>query len=267
MKPRVIFLGIIVLLLEMLLPGLLSAQLRIITIPNGASITIPTGAELCADIFYANNPGYGTLTYPNANSICRAAVYPVELLHFSASLQEGGVLLEWKTAMESNSMGFEVQRKTGGGQPWAVAGFLPGAGISAFPAQYQFLDALDGLPNVGTLYYRLRMIDTDGSFEYSPEVELDLAGSAAAFMLASPYPNPASDVITIPFSLSAESAVAVALFDMRGVRIGGTPETRRYAIGTHALLLNTAGLSTGHYMLEVRADNQTRSTVIRVMHP
>ncbi|MFZ1730451.1 MAG: hypothetical protein WBQ23_10225 [Bacteroidota bacterium] len=74
---------------------------------------------------FSSNPGYGTITYPNVNSICRAVVIPVELIRFSASQVHGSVLLAWSTAAETNSYGFEVQRKTERGD-WSTLGFTPG---------------------------------------------------------------------------------------------------------------------------------------------
>jgi hypothetical protein len=243
------------------------AQVGNIIIPAGAEIIIPVGATLCADTIFANNPGYGTLTYTNANSICRAVLMPVELVHLSAALVNGSVLLSWSTAGESNSHGFEIQRQEASRSGWVPLGFVPGAGTTSEARTYQFVDGLQGLSSTMTmLYYRLRMIDTDGSYEHSPEVDVSFDALPASLTLSIPYPNPASDRLMVPFTLPLDATVRIALYDMSGALQMIVTQGSSYARGAHAVLMHITGLSNGTYMLELLAGSDRRTAMIGVVH-
>lgn len=86
------------------------AQRGDITIPTSAEITVPASAQLCADHYYANNPGFGTLNYGNDPTRLCGAVIPVEFLSLSASYNNGSVTMLWRTISETNCAGYEVQR-------------------------------------------------------------------------------------------------------------------------------------------------------------
>jgi hypothetical protein len=93
-----------------------SAQRGDIIVPTGAEISVPAGAQICADRIFANNPGYGTLTIANASCLCAGmAIVPVELLALGAVYEHGTVAVAWRSAAERNCAGFEVQRGTRAG--------------------------------------------------------------------------------------------------------------------------------------------------------
>lgn len=80
------------------------AQRGNIIIPTGADIAVPAGAQLCADRYYANNPGYGTLSYGNDPARICGAVIPVEFLSLSAYHINGSVTVLWRTVSETKRM-------------------------------------------------------------------------------------------------------------------------------------------------------------------
>ena len=95
---------------------------------------------------------------------CSSCVLPVELVEFKALIRNDGVSLMWKTASESNNMGFEIQRANFNEINWETIGFKEGRGDSYELASYFFVDEN---PLYGMNYYRLRQLDYDGNFEYS----------------------------------------------------------------------------------------------------
>ena len=97
------------------------------------------------------------------------AFLPVELKRFEVRPTAAGALLEWETASEHSNAGFSVERSDGGVLFRAIA-FVPGAGNSAEPRAYTFLDS--GPPEAVIRYYRLRQRDLDGSEILSPVVAL-----------------------------------------------------------------------------------------------
>jgi hypothetical protein len=115
---------------------------------------------------------------------------PVELVDFEAELLENQkVELLWQTASEENAAYFEVERSDDL-QNWSVIGEKMAAGTST---QNLFYDLIDNYPLLGTSYYRLKMVDEDGTFSYS-EVETIERSSIASIRL---YPNPTNGQLTI----------------------------------------------------------------------
>ena len=93
---------------------------------------------------------------------------PIELVSFSAARDAGGEVVEltWATAQERGSTGFAVERRSDAGN-FERVGYVQAAGDSDQALSYSFVD--DAAP-AGELYYRLRMLDLDGTAEHSPTV-------------------------------------------------------------------------------------------------
>jgi hypothetical protein len=124
---------------------------------------------------------------------------PVELVAFTAAVEGQDVQLAWITATETNNYGFDIERKTGDDE-WMKLAFVAGHGTTTTPRQYEYLDR--NLPS-GAYEYRLKQIDTDGSFEYSPIVTA-LVGVPERFTLAQNFPNPFNPVTEIQYELPGQ---------------------------------------------------------------
>jgi len=110
---------------------------------------------------------------------------PVELLYFSAIANNNQVVLDWKTATETNNDYFIVERAAADRQFTEVAQ-VPGQGTVSFPVAYQLEDKN---PPPGQLYYRLQQIDLDGSQHYHPAISVHFTNSPSVLV----FPNPSSD--------------------------------------------------------------------------
>ncbi|ROL61669.1 T9SS C-terminal target domain-containing protein [Bacteroidetes/Chlorobi group bacterium ChocPot_Mid] len=126
---------------------------------------------------------------------------PVELSMFSAEYKMNNVILNWQTATEVNNYGFEIERSVAQisnlFNNWQKIGFVNGHGNSNSPKDYSFIDAN---PPSGKLQYRLKQIDTDGSFEYSQVVQVETE-LPKQFSLEQNYPNPFNPSTTIKYSI------------------------------------------------------------------
>ncbi|MBE0644664.1 MAG: T9SS type A sorting domain-containing protein [Bacteroidetes bacterium] len=266
MKPYGSLVNICVLLIALFHPGILLAQRGDIIIPTGATVTVPRNAQICADKIFANNPGYGTLTLADPSGLCTGAVVtPVELLTFSAALQEDVVVLSWATATETRSYIFEVQRKAEQGD-WSTLGFVDGNGNATEVHTYVFTDNLTGIPESATvLRYRLRQVDLDGRFEYSPEVEIRRDQPLTRFVLEG-YPTPCDDALTVRLTLAEAGATCIRLHDITGRVVMTIAENQALPAGSVSIRVRTADIPSGYYLLVAESGLRRRTERVMIWH-
>ncbi len=227
---------------------------------TGATVTLNFTGITSIDI---------TPTSGNANIVVDNIVHdgalPVELTSFTAVKLDNAVQLLWETATEVNNYGFEVQRKTDCGEDcnsdWEVLGVVPGHGNSNSPKQYEYID--ENIPS-DNLLYRLKQIDTDGTFEYYNEtvnvnadnitgVESDnLPGE---FSLSQNYPNPFNPVTQIRFSVAEKSKVILSVYNTLGEQVAELINAE-YSPGTYGIEFNAENLPSGLYIYKLQAGDK-----------
>ena len=169
---------------------------------------------------------------------------PVGLAASTATAEgPAAVRLVWATASEQNSQQFDVERSLDG-TAFAPVGTVAAVGHSSSPRSYGFLDAK--LPTgAAVLYYRLRQVDLDGTFSYSPVRAVVLTAKAGAGLAL--YPNPApGGAATLT---GAVPGTLVTVFDALGRRVAAVPAD---VAGTAVLAL-PAGLPAGVYVVRAGA--------------
>ena len=138
---------------------------------------------------------------------------PVELLRFEAKEANQNALLSWETESETNFSHYEIQRSTDQ-RTWAPLARVSGKGRAQASAAYQWIDE-GALQQKGAyLYYRLRMVDVDDTYRYSPIRSVKLTGPEPDLVL---FPNPVRGTLNIRLDgeRSAEPVV-VDLLDSTG---------------------------------------------------
>jgi len=207
-----------------------------------ATSYVLTGLNASSAYYYRVRALNSALAQPDqgafSNVVSQATPLPVELTAFAATAAgPTAVRLAWATASEQNSASFEVQRSADG-RTFTPIGTVAAAGSSRSPRRYELTDGQ--LPaGAATLYYRLKQVDADGTFSYSPVRTVALAGAAAGLAL---YPNPATGAATLT---GAQPGAAVTVVDALGRAV--TTATAD-ASGTAALVL-PAGLPAGVYVV------------------
>lgn len=173
---------------------------------------------------------------------------PVELAAFSAAQSEKQIVLNWKTASEFNSARFEIEKKAAGTDIWHKQGEVNGAGNSNSPRHYSFTDRM---LKAGTYVYRLKMIDNDGMYSYSAEVQTVVA-SPQNFGLAQNYPNPFNPTTAITYQIPVAGRVTIGLYAVTGQLIKTLVDENKDA-GYYSVNINGAGLSSGTYFYKLEA--------------
>lgn len=175
--------------------------------------------------------------------------FPVELTTFSNSVQGRNVLLKWETQTEVNSFMFEIERRLSGisvQDVWIKVGEVNAFGNSNSPKNYSFTDK--GL-NTGKYEYRLKAVDSDGSFSYSHSVFADIL-VPVHFSLEQNYPNPFNPSTAIEFSLPEISWVNLDIYNISGEKIYTLINGYRDA-GYHTAKFSPAELASGIYFYRI----------------
>lgn len=184
---------------------------------------------------------------------------PVELVSFNAEIVAGNVQLNWTTASELNNMGFEVERKSDD-EDWRTIGFIDGKGTTTEIQNYSFIDDLFGV-TAPKLFYRLKQIDFDGTYEYSEEKEV--ARAPEAFSLEQNYPNPFNPTTTIKYQLPELSFVTIKMFDVLGNELE-TLVNEEKPVGSYEIEFNASALPSGVYFYRLQAGDfvETKKMVL-----
>ena len=172
---------------------------------------------------------------------------PVELSSFTAESIDGQVLLKWITQTETNNFGFEIEKKVNENK-WTKIEFVKGNGNSTSPKVYRFIDEK---PFGGSKFkYRLKQIDTDGKYEYSDELEIQIVPNV--FALYQNYPNPFNPTTTIRYQLPKESKVIIKIYDILGAEVITLLNDKKKP-GVYEVELNVQSLSSGTYIYRIIA--------------
>jgi hypothetical protein len=181
---------------------------------------LPVGVILAANSTFPGNVTSGVFDGPDGttNSIdvfdFRTITLPVTLVDFSARTVDQKVELNWTTSEEINNSHFEIERSANPNDGFVNVGKVLGNGNSEAFSTYRFVDAT---AEEGTNYYRLKQIDFDGTFEYSPIVVVELEEASERILSVFPNPVAAGDRITVRLRGEwARGATNLSLFDVGG---------------------------------------------------
>jgi len=168
-------------------------------------------------------------------------VLPVELVSFEANVSGSNVNLSWLTSSESNNAGFEVQLRGTG--EYQAMGFVEGHGTTTVEQSYAY--TIDGLTS-GVYTVRLKQIDFDGAFEYSPEIEIAV-GVPGTHVLTQAYPNPFNPQASFSLSVAAAQHVEIALYDEIGRHVSTLFSGQMEDGQARAFTINGTNLPSGSY--------------------
>jgi hypothetical protein len=183
---------------------------------------------------------------------------PVELTSFIATVtKQNQVELNWQTATEINNYGFEIERfvifSPSKNDNWQKIGFVKGNGNSNSPKYYSFIDQN---PVGGKLKYRLKQIDSDGSFSYSNEIVVDV-NIPKVFALEQNYPNPFNPITTISFTLQEDGLTTLKIYDLLGREVKTLVNEELKAGQIHRINFDGSRLASGVYFYKLESKNKS----------
>lgn len=172
-----------------------------------------------------------------------ASSFPIELAGFYAEPEGSFVSLDWNTELEENASHFDIMRSPDG-VDFRKIGEVDVKGRNSSGYEY---DWLDKRPFLGPNYYRLKMVDKDGSFSYSEIRMVEMSNTYISI-----YPNPVSRTSGAWLELSMEEIkpISVRVFDLGGRQV--LEESIHPSDKQIRTNLNTSSLKAGTYMIFVK---------------
>lgn len=173
----------------------------------------------------------------NYNSV----VLPITLVKFNVEIKERTSLIEWLTESEISASHFEIEASMNN------AGFTKIGSVKAQgkASHYTYTDLT---PKYGIVYYRLKMVDNDNSFQYSKVVSLDFSEQTNN---AKVFPNPFSDNLTVELSTKIQTQYSdIHLMDIYG-KIVWSQTIKNTEGGIRRVVIPTIGFPAGVYWIKL----------------
>ena len=163
---------------------------------------------------------------------------PVTLLEFTAGTDKQTVITNWQTTQETNLKHFIVEHSVDGINFNSI-GSVIAKGSEGTTNKYEFIHAN---PATGANYYRLKQVDNDEKFTYSPAIKINFSTGGKQPIA---YPNPVKNNITlaIPNELFNQEKYQVMIMDVKNSLI----RTQKVTEATSQIKLEN--LAAGTYWL------------------
>ena len=197
--------------------------------------------------FWLNNGGFN-----------RLSPLPVKLMDFNVQKQNNNdVLVRWTVAAESNVSHYEIEVARSNADLQAgnfiKLGDVNSLGATDQERDYSFTDTEAG--KFGTRYYRLKIVDQDASFVYSP-IRSVVFEDAVTWQI---YPNPSAGKFNLVYQLSSGEVVEASVYDAQGRLIQQSRTIASGMLQKQVIDITGAAVSPGVYILRIHHSGTTRS--------
>ena len=186
------------------------------------------------------------LYYPLNNTLVGAGtplvILPVHLISFDATLSNTKVNVAWSVTNQVNFKQYEVEWSTDGSNFRSIA-VINANNVNGLNAMYSYLHIN---PSEGKNYYRLKMINVDGSFEYSLVKVVNISKGISINV----FPNPAQKFISVNLNGIPTANIQINLIDAEGRTV------KRFNNIANSTNISIENLSAGIYELKVANKNK-----------
>ena len=159
------------------------------------------------------------------------AALPLNLLSFTAKSQENTIQLNWRTANETNFSHFEIQ-KSNDAKEFGAIGKVDGN-------KTEYYNFTDINPNEGQNYYKLKMVDLDGTSYFSKTISINFHKNGNYLLVENPA-NYGEFVVKSNYASPSFSIVN---------GLGKKVEMNIYKMDENQYKLSTKNKTTGIYFL------------------
>ncbi len=141
------------------------------------------------------------------------APLPLDWLNFKARLLENNTVhLEWTTTNEVNTRNFVIERSADGSDFSAINNRTATNGTTGI----QNYQDIDPAPLTGVSYYRIKQVDQDGTFTYSPTRSITNNALASKIIV---YPNPVKQNANLHIDSNLDETLEVYIYSSAGKEV------------------------------------------------
>ena len=179
-------------------------------------------------------------------------VLPIKLVSFTGAAVNGQASLNWVSSVEINAYSYEVEQSANG------INFTKVATVAAKGIASSYAINVNQPFELG--YYRLKMIDKDGSFEYSAVVLVKMAKAVKALSLSV---NPTVVASGSNYTMVINAATYRGVANIQIYNAAGAMVTNQRAIINSEITLvnaNAGKLAKGSYFVKMIAGNNRVET-------
>ena len=203
-----------------------------------------------------NSTGDSALATVN---VTQTGILPVTLIDFSGKNNNDKISLEWQVASEVNVSHYNIERSSDG-QSFENIGQLNSNNLYNIQSNYNFAD---NFPLQGISYYRLVMIDKDGSIDYSKTVSVSVKNAPSLTLLNIVLSASSANIKTI-INSNYQQVTHLVVADVNGRIIFKQP--LQLQKGFNAIDKKIPTLKTGVYFAKLFSSNQTITRVLLSEH-
>jgi hypothetical protein len=184
----------------------------------------------------------------NNQSLVISNTLPVKLKDFRAQIAGQKVELSWTTLSENSTRYFVIEKSRGA--DYQPVDTIKATGHSSDHKEYR---SYDHSPSNGTSNYRLRIVDNNGSTQYSQVVPVFFEKTGVLSL----YPNPSSGIITV-LHPAGTSGDRVQVFDTAGRQL----YQQEVLKGKTFTALNLQSLPKGVYHVSLKTNGVLKTDQI-----
>lgn len=186
--------------------------------------------------FFANGIATEEMAIDNFRLLA-ATTLPIDLSYFGGNYSNNAITLNWKYESESNFSHFGVERSLNGRD------FISIKDVSLTDNRFYSFKDLD-VTSAAAFYYRLKLVDKDGTFSYSKVIKIH-TGANATFSIVG---NPATNQLTIT---GLRPGAVLSVYDKTGKKI------IQQNVRDQVLSMDISSLSSGVYYLQYLHNGST----------
>lgn len=177
------------------------------------------------------------VTTNRENTVVQSIILPAKLTGFTANRDGVSNKLVWNFTMQESMSNFEIERSTDG-LHYTLVGKVNAAGNGT----YTFTD---NQPAKEVNYYRIKIINKDGSYEYSAIRTINNTGSFAVSI----YPNPVGNILSLKIDAEKKENLQLQIADVEGKVL--LYQQLRADAGSAIKTINTTSLKGGSYFVKI----------------
>ncbi|MFN8116267.1 MAG: T9SS type A sorting domain-containing protein [Bacteroidia bacterium] len=184
-------------------------------------------------------------------------ILPLEMMTFDGHNEGEKNLIQWVTASEKNTNFFRLEKSKDGVNFEKLLDY-DAAGNSESPKYYNAFD-LD--PFEGVTYYRLKLFNLDGSYDYSNIITVN--NKNLTDYISDARPNPTNGVLEFDVNLKSKGKVNIEIYDNKGILISS--ESRNIENTYQSLNLDLNNFDSGIYLLKVTFEGSGKSEIQKII--